>query len=479
MFSSLRSRLLLTYIIVIGVALCVVAAVTLVYLARNPSQILQARLRLQNAAEAIDQRTESLRGAALPGLWNAAERLDEAYDVRVLIYSLDGELMVDSRQETEPALLLQSTQRESRRTSVVTSVDDEEGNEWLHLARSLPSDHWLVLATPRPRMTFLAALRSRADDIIKPLQQGGLVALLLSLILAILMARWVAGPLQRIAQSAKGVAGGEYQPIKPEGPNEVKSLARAFNEMAERVHTTQQSQRDFIANVSHELKTPLTSIQGFSQAIMDGTAQSKDELSNAAGVIFNEAGRMHRLVLDLLDLARLDAGTFEFERTPVDIPALLESVLAKLTPQAAGAKVVLTLHIDPLPGVIGDGDRLAQVFTNLVENAIKHTPEEGDVRVVALPGDGLVEISVTDTGEGIPPDELTRIFERFYQVDKSRPGGTRSGRGAGLGLAIANEIILAHGGSLRAQSRPGQGSVFVVKLPLARPDDTTLAERRT
>ena len=126
--------------------------------------------------------------------------------------------------------------------------------------------------------------------------------------------------------------------------------------------------------------------------------------------------------------------------------------------------------------MIGDGDRLAQVFTNLVDNAIKHTQEDGAVRLVALLSDGLVEISVIDTGEGIASEELGRIFERFYQMDKARPGGVSGRRGVGLGLAIANEIILAHGGTLSVKSRPGQGSVFVVKLPLARPDDATVAE---
>ena len=476
MFSSIRSRLLLTYVIVIGVALCVVAVVTLAYLARNPSQTLQTRMRLQNAAEAVDRRLDILRDAQLSGLRVAANRFDESYAVRVLIYNQVGDIVIDSRQGAEPTLQMEASQMESRRTALVASVDDVEGNEWLYLVRSLSSEHWLVLAAPRPRMTFMAALRTRTDDIIGPLQGGGLVALFLSLILAILMARWVAGPLQRIAQSAKGIAGGKYRPIEPEGPDEVKSLARAFNEMAEQVQTRQQSQRDFIANVSHELKTPLTSFQGFAQAILDGTARSPNDLANAADVIYNEAGRMHRLVLNLLDLARLDAGTFEFERAPVDIPALLESVVTKLTPQARAGKVILTLNIDPLPGMIGDGDRLAQVFTNLVENAIKHTPENGDVRVVALPNNGMVEISVIDTGVGIPAEDLTRIFERFYQVDKSRPGGRR--RGAGLGLAIAKEIIQVHGGTLSVKSHTGQGSVFVVKLPLARPDDTTLAERR-
>ena len=176
---------------------------------------------------------------------------------------------------------------------------------------------------------------------------------------------------------------------------------------------------------------------------------------------------MHRMVLDLLDLARLDAGTAELKRESVNLTALLQSVATKLSPQAAQAQVDLQFTCDSLPIVTGDGDRMAQVFTNLVENAIKYTPPGEQVRLRTAPAADCVEISVEDTGPGIPPEDLGHIFERFYQVDQSRPGGGR--RGIRLGLPIAREIVQACGGTITAHSQTGQGSVFVVKIPVARP----------
>jgi signal transduction histidine kinase len=269
----------------------------------------------------------------------------------------------------------------------------------------------LLIATPRSQAPILRELRY---EVLPPLIQVGCITSILTLLLAYWIARWVASPLQRISKAAIEVASGEYQTIPLEGPSEVQTLSLAFNEMSERVKTSQQSQRDLVANVSHELKTPLTSIQGFAQAILDGTANTKDELHQAASVIYTEASRMYRLVLDLLDLARMDSGIAEFKREGVNLERLLQGVAEKFTPQARQAQVNLQVDIGPLASFIGDEDRLNQVFTNLVDNALKITPENGSVILRARQVDGMVEVSVSDTGPGIPPQELSRIFERFY-----------------------------------------------------------------
>jgi two-component system sensor histidine kinase ResE len=179
-------------------------------------------------------------------------------------------------------------------------------------------------------------------------------------------------------------------------------------------------------------------------------------------VIHDEASRMHRMALDLLELARMDAGIADFKRQPVDLANLLRSLVEKFAPQAHQAQVNLELQIDPLPSIFGDEDHLTQVFTNLVDNALKYSPTGGQVRLHAQQTGPQVEISISDTGAGIPPDELPRIFERFYQTDKARSSGRR---GVGLGLTIAREIVLAHGGRLNVRSNPGQGSTFTVTLP--------------
>ncbi|MBI3162815.1 MAG: hypothetical protein HYZ23_09905, partial [Chloroflexi bacterium] len=228
------------------------------------------------------------------------------------------------------------------------------------------------------------------------------------------------------------------------------------------------SQREFVANVSHELKTPLTSIQGFAQAMLDGTADTDESRQKAAQVIYDESGRMHRMVLDLLDLARLDSGTADITMAGVNVTGLLNAIAEKFTPQLQKADVIIQVDAPAnLPSITADGDRLAQVFTNLVDNALKFTPRDGMIRLQASVANGEMQITVSDTGAGIPPQALAHIFDRFYQADPARKGGET--HGAGLGLAIAREIVQAHGGRINVRSRLGEGTSFDVFLPLSRP----------
>jgi signal transduction histidine kinase len=186
-------------------------------------------------------------------------------------------------------------------------------------------------------------------------------------------------------------------------------------------------------------------------------------------VILEETERLKRLVEELLDLARLESGQLAFTWHPVDLRVLANSVCERMALRAAEKGVKLTASLPELPSIIGDGDRLAQVLTNLLDNALKHTPPGSGVEVRGTQGPSTVRIEVVDSGPGIPPDELSRIFERFYQVDKSRRGG--AGRGAGLGLAISREVAAAHGGTLTAESIVGRGSCFRLELPVARASD--------
>jgi two-component system sensor histidine kinase ResE len=303
------------------------------------------------------------------------------------------------------------------------------------------------------------------DEFLLPVLEGGAIAFLLSLILAFMLSRWVADPLQQVVVAARKYPAESLQPIAPHGPHEVQDLTRAFNSMVERVHSSQQSQRDFVANVSHELKTPLTSIQGFAQAILDDTADTPAARKQAAQIIYDESARMHRMALDLLDLARLEAGTADLQMSPVDIGALLRGIVEKFTPQAGKAGVDLNLNMpDNLPILTADGDRLAQVFTNLVDNALKFTPVQGQVTLSAKMAGAEMELSVADTGIGVESEALPRLFDRFYQADPSRTGGEK--HGAGLGLAIVREIVQAHGGKIGVQSQAGHGTTFTIQLPL-------------
>jgi signal transduction histidine kinase len=173
---------------------------------------------------------------------------------------------------------------------------------------------------------------------------------------------------------------------------------------------------------------------------------------------------MHRLAVDLLDLSRLDAGTFDLRAAPTDLGGLLAAVRSGMLGVASSSDVDLELNVDPdLPPVLGDEDRLSQVFSNLVDNALKFTPRGGRVGIKADLDGGRVRVLVTDSGPGIKPEKLDRIFDRFYQADSARTGGT--GHGSGLGLAIARELVQAHGGTINARSDLGHGTEFSVHLP--------------
>jgi signal transduction histidine kinase len=478
MFSSLRSRLWLTYALTIMTALFVVAVIFIIYLWGNPFVYRQTRLRL--AVVQAELLSSQSTWAALPPakLQAELESQDAKLDARLLVLTPKREVIADSRAGKAAGL---ETRALFRLVKLNQTVNDVDGQPWLFVARRLDNDNLLVSAVPRPKVSFWNVL---TDELLPPMEWGAALALLLALFIAYWMARWVADPLQRVVNATQEFSGGDAQPLPLQGPKEVKDLVGAFNQMTIRVQASQIAQREFVANVSHELKTPLTSIQGFSQALLDGTAAKPEEQKQAAQTIFDEAGRMHRMVLDLLDLARLDAGIADFKRVPVDLPALLNAAVQRFSPQARSAGVQLVIQLPEMLTLIGDGDRLAQVFNNLIDNALKFTSENGTVTINATkcPASSTgaageaVEVSIKDNGSGIASQLLPHIFDRFFQADASRQGGKK--HGAGLGLAIAHEIVRAHGGKIRVQSFPGQGSEFIVWLPIINPDASTLVHRK-
>jgi len=470
MFSSLRSRLWLTYALVIATALAIVAVVFFFYLLRNPPAYRQISVQLNLALKVLSNRSDAWGNLPAARLQRFFSEQDELFGIRILLLDSERNFLVDSRQGQSPELLYSRLFRVARLTQI---VEDAEGERWFSMARRLPDGNYLVAAVPRPKVSAVSIL---SDEFMPPILFAGFVALFLALVLAFGVARWVADPLQRLVNAAGQFPAQGAEPLPLTGPQEVQELVNAYNRMTARVQSSQQSQKDFVANVSHELKTPLTSVQGFAQALLDGTAETPEAQRSAAQIIYDESGRMHRMVLDLLDLARLDAGTLDLKRGMVDISALLQSMVEKFSPQAGRAQVTLAFSGQVLPPVPGDGDRLAQVFTNLVENALKFTPAGGRVMLDSAVSADFLEIKVSDTGVGIAPQALAHIFERFYQADSSRRGG--QGRGAGLGLAIAAEIVRAHGGKISVQSSPGQGSVFLISLPFVSPDASTLVRKK-
>nr|MBN1228397.1 HAMP domain-containing histidine kinase [Anaerolineae bacterium] len=468
MFRNLRSRLLLSYFMVIGLTLCMAGLALFLLLLNNP---LPSRTTYENLA--------TIARTAAPFLLANPDQVDRRLDyiaqssnTRVLRLSPEGNILYDSgglQEGSQPISL--STVSSGGEQPQRGTFRSPGGQIWLYVAvrpeNFRPELGILVFAAPRPRAPLLSLL---GENLARPLIQAGIIGLLASVALAVLISRSIVRPLRKTAGAARAIARGDYEQNLPEGgPEEVRELSSAFNYMAQQVRRSQKTQQDFLANVSHELKTPLTSIQGYSQAILDGAATDPRK---AATVIYDEAGRMRRMVDELLDLARIESGQTLLRRDYIDLPGIVNAVIAMLAPQASEKDISLLHHIADLPPITGDGDRLAQVITNLVDNAITHTPRRGLVTVDVQPLDGGVEIAVKDNGPGIPASELVRVFERFYQVDKSRKRG--SGKGTGLGLTISKEIVEAHNGQIRVESEPNQGTTFYVWLPCPQSDDETV-----
>ncbi|EEG78729.1 two-component system histidine kinase PnpS [Dethiobacter alkaliphilus] len=231
------------------------------------------------------------------------------------------------------------------------------------------------------------------------------------------------------------------------------------------VRHLEQMRRDFVANVSHELRTPMTSIQGFVEALLDGLAEDKESQDRYLNVILDETVRLNRLVSDLLDLSRLEKGEVGWPMETIELKPLFADVASKLQPQVA--KQELSVDIDTpenISAVTGNRDRIQQVLINLLGNAISFTPPGGKITLSAKDVGDKVEVQVTDTGMGIPPEEQDKIWERFHKVDKAR---TRSFGGTGLGLSIVKQIVDAHGGDVGLESTPGKGSTFYFTLKKA------------
>ena len=299
---------------------------------------------------------------------------------------------------------------------------------------------------------------------------GGLVAGALGILLGLALSRSLTAPLQRLATAARAVARRDFsQRVRVEGSAEMAEVAQAFNEMTTALARSEQQRQDLVADVAHELRTPLTVVQGNLRAILDDVYPlEKAEISR----LYDETRLLGRLVDDLRELALADAGQLRLSLQPTDVGAVLGAMVENLGLAAEGRGVALDTRVpDELVQVQADPDRLAQVLGNLLVNALHHTPPGGEITVTARQVDNSVQISVADTGEGIAPQDLPHVFERFWRADPARAGAAQAGdkgsaRRSGLGLAVAQSLIEAQGGRIWAESELGRGSTFHFTVPM-------------
>jgi len=287
----------------------------------------------------------------------------------------------------------------------------------------------------------------------------------LSLALTVVLSKRLTQPLRQMTAVTSAIAEGDYsQRVGVRGNDEIACLAASINRMADSLQAYRAQQSAFLADVSHELRTPLTYIQGYSEALKKGYGDEAQRRAMAE-TIHREASRLTRLLQDLFALVRMQEPSFRIQRAPVNLAQTVEAVVARMAPAFQEKGIVLTVEAagEPL-WVDGDAARLEQVWINLLDNARRHTPAGGRVTVRLLREKDEAVVEVRDTGEGIPPEELPRIWERLYRVEKSR---SRTHGGSGLGLSIVKRIVELHGGRVGVESERGKGATFIVRLPLS------------
>ncbi|MEZ4590573.1 MAG: HAMP domain-containing sensor histidine kinase [Chloroflexota bacterium] len=288
---------------------------------------------------------------------------------------------------------------------------------------------------------------------------------LLAAVLAFRTFRRVANPLAAVMNAADAVAEGDLSVRVPDfgGANEFTRLARSFNNMTEELERADQQRRNLTADVAHELRTPLHIIQGNLEGVLDGVYEPTPDHIEAT---LDETRLLARLVTDLHTLSLADAGQLSLQMEPVDVADLLADVATSFSGQAEAQGVELGVETAVLPPntqIQGDAGRLDQVLSNLVVNALRHTPKDGRITLSAKLVDENVQIQVTDTGEGIPEEDLPFVFERFWRGDRARTHS--GGAGGGLGLAIVKQMVVAHNGRISVSSTPNQATTFTLTFP--------------
>ena len=472
MLRILRTRLILAFVVVNFLALFL-AGLTFVYILRGYHSQLRAN-QLADMALPLSYQVAILEWANAPSdeIIRFLEYQANELDVRILLMDSERRVLVDTGNKLE-GHQMGMTERPFRAGVTSYWADYKEGEHGnLFVITSVPrsvrstlkgshnSDPGLQVALTVPHESLSTAWLELAPG----LSIAALVSLIVSIGAAVFLSRSITRPIGTLTSASEEIARSRYDHQVPrQDIVEIDSLAQAFNRMTREVSQSQQSMRDFLANVSHELRTPLTSIQGFAQAMIDGTLNKPEDYKTAGQVVQEESSRMHRLVDDLLYLSKIESGQVSLNVEPVSVGEIAEGCTRAFERQSVERDLKLSADVEQGLVIQADPHRLEQVLTNMIDNAVKHTPTGGEIQVKASSSGSQAQLSVTNSGSYIPPEHLSRIFERFYQIDRSR---MRAGsEGSGLGLSIVKELVQLHNGSIEAKSDEKTGTVFTVSLP--------------
>jgi len=474
---SLNTRLVLSHLAVSFASIVLLAA----YASRTIFQeaFAQTEHNLQGVAVAVGNAIELpiqelQNGTVQPKyIKDFMTRLfEDTPEVSFTVYLPDGSALADSGNELPPRANYENA------PEVVEALQSGLGrstNIRLNLKGELMM-YTAVLVQREIEVTAILRLGIPLQPTIDSARRslGILILVALAIASGVSLVGWrlaknIANPIQVLTKAAENMEGGDLGVrVKPSGPQELIRLAEAFNNMANRLQSFVSELRAFVANASHELRTPLTAIKLRTEALREGALEEPEVAKQFLGEIDSEIDRVVRMVNDLLDLSRMEAGLEIGKRTILNLGTLAHEVYEIFSIRAKRDDVSLNLDIDSdLLPVKGDEDQLRRVFYNLVENAIKYTPSGGQVEILLRsgPNNNCVRLLVRDTGPGISPEHLPHVFERFYRAEtpqQPRPGTTR---GSGLGLAIAKSIVENHGGQIGVSSQVGKGTTIWADLP--------------
>lgn len=468
MTHNLGFRLLAAFTLVIVIIL---SSVFFLVYRTTRGEIAQYEDRIENIQD-NNLQAELYRYYSLTGAWDNVQSLvtqwGNLYGRRILLTDKAGKVVADS-----DSALLGSNYADNAVKETAEAIGIPGPGQIFNFPMSNPVDHQMqVIAADAVGYLYtvhgglpgisVTALQITYQSIGRFFVRAGLVAIGIAIILTFFLSRRILSPVKALTSAARQFGKGDFSHrVAYQGKGEMGELALSFNSMAENLEKNEQQRRNMVADVAHELRTPITNLKGYLEAITDGVLKPDDDTIRS---LDEEASSLSRLVGDLQELTLADAGKLKMTMQPEDISHIVKETIASIQPKAAEKELNVTADLPgELPLVEIDALRIRQVLNNLLSNAIAHTGKGGAVTVTGKPqGDKLV-ISVTDTGEGIAPEHLPLIFDRFYRVDKSR---TRATGGSGLGLTIAKRIVEAHGGAIGVTSQLGKGSTFTFSLPV-------------
>ncbi len=476
---KLRTRISLTFV---GLVLAGVALVGLLsslaiqkYIETRTIESLHGRLEVLSQLFARGRLSVDSLGGSDAELGSIARTLN----VRLTLIRRDGTVIYDSKV---PRDSLRNLENHGNRPEVGAARRGGTGSdrrmsvsvneEFFYAARMITAAQAGALDSGFVRTALSLNDVNAVDRRVGVIVWGvGLLAGVLTVIVSFQMSRRITRPILSISQTAQAIRDGDLnQRIPVTTHDEIADLARAINEMAEKLGTDiaqlrklERIRSEFLGNVSHELRTPIFSIQGFIETLLDGAVDDASVNRDFLEKAHRQAARLNALLNDLIEISRIESGDMKMSFRYFDVTEFLESVLEEMREHAARKSITLELLADGTAGdrVFGDRERLKQVMINLVDNAVKYTDSGGKIVCRARHENSRVELSVEDTGCGIPQEHLPRIFERFYRVDRDR---SREVGGTGLGLAIVKHIVEAHGSAVNVTSAVGKGTSFSFSL---------------